>query len=114
MSRFLAAYSSSSSEEEPATSTLPPVKLSKRDRAMFEDRAFTTISASDLQSTDWEGKAIEQIRSKQTGAPATKVQKQKHHVNWLAEEAREKEMMLLEKNAAGKAKQRDTRQKYGW
>jgi Mitotic checkpoint regulator, MAD2B-interacting len=136
MSRLLAAYadSSSSSEEEEAVieenspkrkrslSPIPaplPITMSKRDRALFENDNFKSISAEDLRANDWQDKVLEKIRSKptppvSTGIAASKTQKQKHHVNYLAEEAREKEAHLLEKNAAGRSKQRDTRQKYGW
>ena len=139
MSSLLAGYgdSSSSSDEEPRKDTEPetasrhPVgapsdvpsrfKLSKRDRATFEADNVKELSAEDIRGNDWQENLIEDIRSRpalaqakaRTAAPdRTKVKK--HHVNWLAEEARQKEHQILERNAAGRSKQRDTRQKYGW
>ena len=139
MSGLLAGYSDSSSSDEetdkvsetkPVTNTkskpliLSRLNLSKRDRARFESEHVKDVSAEELRGQDWQEKLLEDLRSRpsqpvaqpaqpaQTPQDTSKVKK--HHVNWLAEEARQKEMQILERNAAGRSKQRDTRQKYGW
>merc|ERR1711974_173093 len=47
-------------------------------------------------------------------ANPSRVQKRKHQINWLAQEAMEKEAEMLDRNATSRLTKSQTSLKYGW
>jgi len=102
---------------------------------MREVRSFKSIKADDMKDPDWyihnqmtggpglhKGKTVP-IEMSMYDAPkwqtntlsnASRVQKRKHQINWLAQEAMDKEAELLDRNATSKLTKAQTQMKYGW
>merc|ERR1712048_518330 len=102
---------------------------------MRSTKSFTKIAAADLQDPDWymqnsmsggpglhKGKKVALEVSNYdsdkwqgtTHANPSRVQKRKHQINWLAQEAMEKEAELLDRNATARLTKSQTQMKYGW
>eukprot|EP00747_Dinoflagellata_sp_TGD_P164302 gnl/TRDRNA2_/TRDRNA2_184060_c0_seq1.p1 gnl/TRDRNA2_/TRDRNA2_184060_c0~~gnl/TRDRNA2_/TRDRNA2_184060_c0_seq1.p1 ORF type:complete len:280 (-),score=66.66 gnl/TRDRNA2_/TRDRNA2_184060_c0_seq1:84-923(-) len=108
--------------------------INKRGQAATA-RKFTEIDAVDMQDPNWKmnaevnggegahiGKKVdehmsmfEQATWKQTTmANPNKTQKRKHQINWLAQEAMERESETLERAASQRLTKSQTSMKYGW
>jgi hypothetical protein len=102
-------------------------------RAAAKNRQFVKISADDMKDPDWymknqiaapglKGKTVpDEVSSydsngwrKTTHAIPSRVQKRKHQINWLANEAMEKEAEMLDRGANNKLSKAQTSLKYGW
>lgn len=98
-------------------------------------RNFTKIQADDMKDPNWymtnqiaggpglhKGKKVPaEISSYDsnhwhgtTHANPSRIQKRKHQINWLANEAMEKEAELLDRNVSNKLTKAQTQMKYGW
>jgi hypothetical protein len=96
---------------------------------------FTSIAADDLRDPDWfmanqvsggpglhKGKSVALEVSnydagawkQTTHANPNRTQKRKHQINWLAQEAMEKEAEMLDRNANRTLTKSQTSMKYGW
>lgn len=102
---------------------------------MRKARKFTTIQANDMKDPDWymnnqilggpglhSGKKVAAEMSmydsngwvQTTHANPSRIQKRKHQINWLANEAMAKEAEMLDRNASNKLTKAQTQLKYGW
>lgn len=99
---------------------------------MRSTRSFTKIAADDIIDPNWymnnqvqglhpgttvpnEVSNFEQKTwTKNTMANPNGVQKRKHQINWLANEAMAKEAEMLDRNASSKMTKSQTSMKYGW
>lgn len=97
-------------------------------------KGFKHVNAKDIISDDWQMDAsvnggstakgakvapeVSMYDSKgwkgTTHANPSKNQTRKHQINWLANEAMDKEAELLDRNAAGRLTKSQTSMKYGW
>lgn len=99
-------------------------------------KSFTKISADMMQDPDWymknqisgggpglhSGKKVPEEMSmyeskswsSTTHANPSRIQKRKHQINWLAQEAMDKEAELLDRNATSRLTKSQTQMKYGW
>lgn len=98
-------------------------------------KSFKQIQAEDMRDPDWymnnqvsggpglhRGKRVpleismyESSKWQQTThSNPTRIQKRKHQINWLANEAMDKEAELLDRNATSKLTKSQTQMKYGW
>eukprot|EP00927_Polykrikos_kofoidii_P038552 TRINITY_DN32964_c0_g1_i1.p1 TRINITY_DN32964_c0_g1~~TRINITY_DN32964_c0_g1_i1.p1 ORF type:complete len:338 (-),score=68.43 TRINITY_DN32964_c0_g1_i1:295-1308(-) len=96
---------------------------------------FTKIAADDMKDPDWymknqvlgapglhKGKSVPTEMSNYdtkrwqdtTHANPSRIQKRKHQINWLAQEAMDNEAELLDRNASGRLTKSQTQMKYGW
>lgn len=96
---------------------------------------FLTVKAADVQDPDWylhnqmaksepgrqTGKVVNEVSmyeqktwEQTTHANPSKNQKRKHQINWLAQEAMEKEAELLDRAASSRLTKSQTSMKYGW
>mmetsp|Transcript_3508 Transcript_3508/g.5836 ORF Transcript_3508/g.5836 Transcript_3508/m.5836 type:complete len:298 (-) Transcript_3508:35-928(-) len=95
---------------------------------------FTAIKAEDMVDPDWYmqskihggppvagTKVPEEMSmyesgkwSQTTHANPSRVQKRKHQINWLAQEAMEKEAEMLDRSANNRLTKAQTQMKYGW
>jgi hypothetical protein len=96
---------------------------------------YQSIKAEDLRDPDWymanqvsggpgthKGKSVALEVSnydsnkwnQSTHANPNRTQKRKHQINWLAQEAMEKEAELLDRNATSRLTKAQTSMKYGW
>mmetsp|Transcript_170544 Transcript_170544/g.541769 ORF Transcript_170544/g.541769 Transcript_170544/m.541769 type:complete len:288 (-) Transcript_170544:90-953(-) len=109
---------------------------SQQDLAILrKDPKFIKISQAEMQDPDWwmknqiaggpglhPGKSVPEEVSmyeaktwkKTTHADPSRIQKRKHQINWLANEALENEAEMLDRNSSGKLSKAQTSAKYGW
>ena len=95
----------------------------KEDRLSPNFDTLPIICADDLRDKNWS-----RARSRSQGSPSDSeigpseaernagvdVHQKKHKINWLAEDVKHRETLLLEKSATGKEKKKSTAMKYGW
>jgi hypothetical protein len=95
-----------------------------RDKVLLANfESLPLISADDLKDKDWKTERtrerIPRVEAEcESSAKDSKAVKddhgKKHQINWLAEDARHREDLLLERSSAGKKQKRSTAMKYGW
>eukprot|EP00929_Paragymnodinium_shiwhaense_P000164 TRINITY_DN100405_c0_g1_i1.p1 TRINITY_DN100405_c0_g1~~TRINITY_DN100405_c0_g1_i1.p1 ORF type:complete len:283 (+),score=79.65 TRINITY_DN100405_c0_g1_i1:89-937(+) len=103
---------------------------------MKATKSFTSISADEMKDPNWfmnnlasaggpglhKGKSVPQEISQYESekwqqsihANPNRSQKRKHQINWLAQEAMDKEAEMLDRNASGRLTKAQTQMKYGW
>jgi hypothetical protein len=103
--------------------------VQKKRRGEFDSHSVTLVRADDLRDPEWmKGISFDTAKSKVShGEPhqfplngdsqpldASKDDRKKHQINYLALELKQNEEILLAKIAAGKEKQKSASMKYGW
>merc|ERR1739845_88612 len=103
---------------------------------MRSTKHFIQIQADEMRDPDWQphnqiqgggpglhkGKKVpEEVSMYEAGhwqhtthANPSRIQKRKHQINWLAQEAMDKEAELLDRNATSRLTKSQTQMKYGW
>jgi len=114
---------------------LPDTRPNAEELYQMRNMKFMTISGDDMKDPNWymnnqisggpglhKGKTVatemsmyeQQTWKKTTHADPSRVQKRKHQINWLANEAMEKEAELLDRAASSRLTKAQTSLKYGW
>jgi len=114
---------------------MPDTRPNHEELHQMRNMKFMSISGDDMKDPDWymnnqiqggpglhKGKTVTtemsmyetQTWQKTTHAQPSKCQKRKHQINWLANEAMEKEAELLDRAASSRLTKAQTSLKYGW